>query len=306
MLTGPGIGGVAWTVGGVCYDPEGYEVSGIDGHFPYPIQHRSFDNWDLYVVSHEFGHTFGSPHTFDYSPPIECDDGTGPDHGTIMSYCAASFGLVGVGMRFHPRVQDLMRAYIPTRPCVAPMPFQLGDYDYDGDLDDADLAAFDAYLAQGFHSEGCVDAFDMDGDRVVTACDRRLLVELIRGPGESFCFGEGCPCGNDGVACHGCGSSTGSVGAGGTLFGDGTSSVAADDLLLVATGLPAHRFGLVFMGSSEPDHSFGDGRRCVGGQIFRFPVRNTGYIGQIAEGPGIVAQSRARFASPGHIQAGQT
>jgi len=303
VLTNPVFGGVAWNIGGICDDEEGYEVSSIYGTFPYPIEHTSDDNWDLLVVSHEFGHSFGSPHTFDYSPPIDCDDGTGPDHGTLMGYCHGPFGVVGVGMRFHAIVQDTMRAYIDSRPCLEIVSIQPGDYDYDGDRDAADLAAFDAYLTQGFHSEGSRETFDMDGDGAVTGCDRRLLDEIANGPGQSYCFGAGCPCGNDGGPCEGCASSTG---AGGSLAGSGSSSVAADDLVLTAAGLPMGENGIFFMGSTEPDLPFGDGRRCVGGQLFRFPVRSSGPAGAIVEGPGIVAHSHATFGAAGRIAPGQT
>ena len=302
VLTTPVFGGVAWNIGGICDNSEGYEVSSIFGSFPYPIDHTNNNNWDLLVVSHEFGHSFGSPHTFDYNPPINCNDGTGPDNGTLMGYCHQNFGVGGVGMRFHERVQNNMRSYIDSRACIEIVAMQLGDYDYDGDLDGNDLLALDACLTQGFHSEGCLETLDMDGDGELTSCDRNLLNELINGPGESYCFGTSCPCSNEAGACEGCGNATG---AGGSLAGSGSSSVAPDDLVLTASGLPPNQSGIFFMGTTQVDLAFGDGRRCVGGQLFRFPLRNTGPFGELVEGPGIVAHSQG-FQMAGRIMAGQT
>ena len=71
--------------------------------------HTDRYNWDLFVVCHEFGHTFGSPHSSLYTPPIECMDGSGPDSGTLMSYCHSIYGIARVGMRFHPREQQRIR-----------------------------------------------------------------------------------------------------------------------------------------------------------------------------------------------------
>ena len=86
------------------------------------------------------------------------------------------------------------------------------------------------------------------------------------GPGAPFCLGSGCPCGND-SAISGC---TNSNGSGALLAASGSTSVAADDLVLTTTGCPPGNAGLYFMGGSTFVPVFvGDGLACTGG-LFRF------------------------------------
>ncbi|HED66997.1 MAG TPA: hypothetical protein ENJ09_15755, partial [Planctomycetes bacterium] len=143
VLSYPVFGGVAWGIGILCQKTNSYAISSCYGSFPYPIKHTSGSNWDLYVFSHESGHLYGSQHTFDYVPPINCNDGSGPDKGTIMSYCHQTYGVGGVGMRFHKRVQDNMRGTIPGAACVKKIPIRLGDYNGDDIIDQIDTDAFD-------------------------------------------------------------------------------------------------------------------------------------------------------------------
>jgi hypothetical protein len=65
-----------------------FAVSGnIDGQVPFPIAVGPL-NWDFMVTAHETGHNFGSPHTHDFSPPIDqCAFGICITDGTLMSYC---------------------------------------------------------------------------------------------------------------------------------------------------------------------------------------------------------------------------
>lgn len=100
-------------------------------------------------------------------------------------------------------------------------------------------------------------------------------------PGFAFCFGDACPCGEDRLA--GCVNLTG-VGA--RLAGSGTSSLTADDLVLTTTELLPGTFGLVFAGTAVTDVVLGNGRRCVGGTLTRFPVHSATAQG-IVQGPGI-------------------
>jgi len=196
VLTYPVFGGVAQGVGILCNKASSYAISSCFGSFPYPVQHTSGSNWDLFVVAHEAGHLYGSQHTFDYVPTINCTDGTGPDSGTIMSYCHQSFGVGGVGMRFHPRVQDDMRADITAATCPNVIPISLGDYNADAVVDAQDLAAYDAYVAQGFASRGAFETFDMDGSGAIDAIDRQLLVGGGLPPASATVFngsGANCP-----------------------------------------------------------------------------------------------------------------
>lgn len=92
-----------------------------------------------------------------------------------------------------------------------------------------------------------------------------------------FCFGDGtdvaCPCGNLGAAGEGCANSTG---AGSVLSVSGSNSVSANDLVLTSTGSPPAKPGVFFQGDALENGGlgslFGDGVRCVGGAVQRFPV----------------------------------
>jgi hypothetical protein len=198
LLTQPVFGGVAQSVGVICQKSSSYAISSVYGYFPSPIQHTSGANWDLFVITHEFGHLYGSFHSFEYSPPIACKDGSGPDCGTIMSYCHLTYGVGGVGMRFHQREQDAIRAVIRNRGCVKSAVLQRGDYDANGVLDALDVAAYDAYVNQGFASRGSEETFDMNSDGVVTNVDGDIMNALIAGmPPASFAVrnGSGTNCG---------------------------------------------------------------------------------------------------------------
>jgi probable HAF family extracellular repeat protein len=100
-------------------------------------------------------------------------------------------------------------------------------------------------------------------------------------PGFAYCLGEDCPCGDDRLA--GCANSTGT---GARLGGTGSASVLADDLGFEAAGLPASQFGLVFAGPGVAALPFGDGWRCLGGNLVRFPVRQASAQGVLVESTG--------------------
>jgi len=191
VLTNPVFGGVAWNIGGICDNSQGYEISSVFGSFPYPIDHTNGNNWDLFVVAHEFGHSYGCGHSFDFVPPITCLDGSGPDSGTIMSYCHLDFGTGAVGMRFHLREQQTIRAYVANRGCVRSLTLLNGDYDADGVRDADDLVAANALLGRGFRSLGAEESLDMDGDLDFDTVDRDLLAASIGAPAASVTFRNG-------------------------------------------------------------------------------------------------------------------
>lgn len=181
LLVGGGPFGVATALETLCNDGISYALTSVKGFFPTPLQHTDIDNHDPFITSHEFGHLFGSPHTFDYSPPIVCEDGTGPDGGTIMSYCEFELGDIGqVGMRFHETVQELIRDYVATDSpaCMTEFAYAFGDYDRSGAVDALDLATFESVRDQGFVSLGALDAFDSNGDGVLDGCDHAALADL--------------------------------------------------------------------------------------------------------------------------------
>jgi len=96
---------------------------------PYPVY-----SWNLYVVSHELGHNFGSPHTHNCSwpggiidtcfVPVEgnCYNGPAfPRWGTIMSYCHTQFnngGGVNFELGFGTLPGNLLRNKYNSAPCL--------------------------------------------------------------------------------------------------------------------------------------------------------------------------------------------
>jgi len=91
-----------------------------------------------------------------------------------------------------------------------------------------------------------------------------------------YCFGDSgnCPCGNIGAAGNGCPSSVNA--AGGNLAGAGNPSVSSDSLVLSGSGMP-NSSALYFQGTTRLAGGsgvvFGDGLRCVAGQIIRLGTK---------------------------------
>ncbi len=137
------------------------------------------------------------------------------------------------------------------------------------------------YGEPGFFYPADVWTIGVDNPRITT------------GLGTAFCSGDGsgtaCPCGNVGAAQHGCANSAGN---GALLDASGSTSVAADDLVLVASGLPASSPTLFFQGTTQVNGGsgtmFGDGLRCVGGAIVRLGV-HAASGGVATDGPGLAA-----------------
>ncbi|MFM7283347.1 MAG: hypothetical protein ACKO32_16415 [Planctomycetia bacterium] len=111
------------------------------------------------------------------------------------------------------------------------------------------------------------------------------------------------PCGNDDPAA-GCENSTG-VGA--LLSSFGSDSVTNDDLVLVATQLPANVNGLWLMSQNTTQVVLGAGLRCVNSTIYRLGAFNSGPGGTTTYGPEIVYNScNGPLPAAACIQVGQT
>ena len=146
LLAGTHIGGIAAGVGSLGQRDGAYVVCGLQGSYTYPTPSPT---WDVFSLSHEMGHIFGSPHThscwwqehgytpsgalldtcyvakcaenqesYCYSGPLgslgtaSCGH-TGfvpPDKGTLMSYCHTNPGWVdNVRLEFHPACRTMIR-----------------------------------------------------------------------------------------------------------------------------------------------------------------------------------------------------
>jgi hypothetical protein len=179
-----------------------------------------------------------------------------------------------------------------------------GDGDGDGDRDLADFQALQVAFT-GFGPaalEFPANLSDLDGDDDVDWVDVEEFTFWMSGPARhdvmmhppergplAFCAGTGahsaCPCGNE-ASEGGCANSTG---AGAVLLCTGTSSASADDLVAGVTGVPGGQPVLLFSGENAVEGgsgaAFGDGLRCVGGDVRRLGVGIADGAGRAFWGP---------------------
>ena len=117
-------GGIAW-LDVLCNEEFGFAVSANITEFGLlpgsPAVQGPF-TWDFFVIAHELGHNFGTPHTFDYDPQLDDCPNVCIDDGTIMSYChLCDGGMENITTYFHPTVVALMRAEAEAS-CLEPLP----------------------------------------------------------------------------------------------------------------------------------------------------------------------------------------
>jgi len=126
--------------------------------------------------------------------------------------------------------------------------------------------------------------------------------------GSAYCFGSGCPCGNDDLTA-GCGNFglDGDPSTGALLSATGSADLFADDLLLTVSGLGNGKYGQLFMGSATTGAITGDGLLCIGpgaSGLWRFPIQQATPAGEIyLRNPVTFSQG---FAAGGQIVAGST
>lgn len=108
----------------------------------------------------------------------------------------------------------------------------------------------------------------------------------------AFCAGDAsaaaCPCGNDSASGSGAGCLN-STGAGALLHAFGSTSVGADDLIFTSSGLPTTTPALLYTGTQAiaggMGTPFGDGLRCVGGDVVRLTIVTSDGAGCAVWGP---------------------
>jgi hypothetical protein len=130
-----------------------------------------------------------------------------------------------------------------------------------------------------------------------------FLFEVVPTASQYGSCSTSAPCGN--VDGHGgCRNSTGQ---GSVLAVRGSASVASDDLAFEVRHLPPGSSALLFMGPTQTNLVFGDGRRVVAGGssgIFRLGVQPANAEGVITRNNGLVFQSQTQGGA--HIGAGET
>jgi hypothetical protein len=98
-----------------------------------------------------------------------------------------------------------------------------------------------------------------------------------------------------------CGVNNNSTGQPALMAFGGSTSIAANNLTLVASGCPSNTVGLFYYGPAEIQQIFGNGFRCVGGSVFRLPIGSTSGAG--------IATRRLNYASlppGGQVSVGST
>lgn len=118
-------GGIAARIGGICTDSGSFARSSLRLDF----KNADTYSYDAYLISHEFGHVFGSAHThsclwrggpIDNCGPMESGPCTfinpPPTKGTIMSYCSQT--VIGINLEFHPMCRQMMRSYLERAACT--------------------------------------------------------------------------------------------------------------------------------------------------------------------------------------------
>jgi hypothetical protein len=125
-----------------------------------------------------------------------------------------------------------------------------------------------------------------------------------------FCFGDPgsgtpCPCGNDNDgSVPGSGCASGSFASGAQLTASGQASVITDTLVLTCTHMHRKNFGLYFQAENQVNNGvgvpFGDGLRCVGGNLIRLQNRMSDLSGASSTTIGI--STKAGNISPGDIK----
>lgn len=107
-----------------------YAYSGIDMYFDEVPTY----SWTIGAMTHEMGHSFGSPHTHAcaWNGDNTAIDGCGPswgysegcdgpipdEGGTIMSYCHGAWVGINLALGFGPQPAALIRNTIESKPCI--------------------------------------------------------------------------------------------------------------------------------------------------------------------------------------------
>lgn len=97
-----------------------------------------------------------------------------------------------------------------------------------------------------------------------------------------------------------CDSDANSSGSPALISASGSSSIAANDLVLTASNLPLGTYGLFFLGTQQASQPLGNGTLCVGGALRRFPTfgpTGSSVVQQVASAvlgtPGLAVQPGA-------------
>ncbi len=147
----------------------------------------------------------------------------------------------------------------------------------DCDLDQVGDACEIAAGAPDCNLNGVPDSCDIAGGTSQDSNFNGIPDECETGVGFPFCFGDGtgpaaCPCNNSGAPGHGCANSQNAAGA--LLSASGTTT--PDTLVMTSSGQLPNASSILLQGSVDLTTPliFGDGLRCVGGNLKRLYVHS--------------------------------
>ena len=228
------------------------------------------------------------------------DDINGLPGGAVYSETLLPFSTVVTGVQ----IAGESEVEVTLRPSGS-VQLPTGTYWVEIYNDTASTTASWAWISADLDSANGIDgsAFSPDipaspwfGDNYLPGGPARNLSLRISGTGaqpggpiQPYCFGVGCPCGNDDAGA-GCANSTS---AGASLTFQGSAVAAQDDLVFQAFGLPNGQPALLIAGENAPGGGsgvlFGDGLRCAGMNVRRLGAVNADGSGSASWGPGLAA-----------------
>jgi hypothetical protein len=119
-----------------------------------------------------------------------------------------------------------------------------------------------------------------------------------------YCFGSECPC-QENEQLSGCKNSTG--GGAALAIGAGGTSLAADNLILKATGLPKFELAALVIGVQTASFPFGNGLSCISTRSMQiYPHTQANIVGETTFGLDLVQDAFLHFQPWRTITAGQT
>jgi hypothetical protein len=96
-----------------------------------------------------------------------------------------------------------------------------------------------------------------------------------------------------------CPLSPNSAGPGASIQGLGSNGLAANSLQLLAVNCPPQVNGIFFFGTAQTQTPLGNGVRCAGGSIFRFPITQTNLFGDATQTVNLQSLPGGALIQPG-------
>ena len=118
---------------------------------------------------------------------------------------------------------------------------------------------------------------NVDGlDEVIIGAPNRLNGPLLTGTVQVWQEGPVCP-----PPTNYCSATNNSTGGPASIASSGSTSIAANDFVLLVSGAPPNKFALFIYGQNQASLPFGNGLRCVGSPFARLPSTVTDTNGEV-------------------------